>query len=54
MIIEKIINNNIISAYDEAGAELVVMGRGIGFGTKPGKKVPEARIEKVLDRKSVV
>lgn len=52
MIIEKIINNNIISSYDEAGTELVIMGRGIGFGTKPGKKVPESKIEKVFEIKS--
>ena len=52
MIIEKIINNNIISSYDDAGTELVIMGRGIGFGTKPGKKVPESKIEKVFEIKS--
>ena len=52
MIIEKIINNNIISSYDDTGTELVIMGRGIGFGTKPGKKVPESKIEKVFEIKS--
>ena len=34
MVIEKIINNNIVSAFDETGREVVIMGRGIGFGTK--------------------
>lgn len=48
MIIQKIINNNIISAYDESGAEIVVMGRGIGFGKKAGNQVPDDRIEKVF------
>lgn len=48
MVIEKVINNNIISAFDENGRELVVMGRGIGFGTKPGNPVDESRIEKIF------
>ena len=37
MVIEKVINNNIVSAYDDTGKEVVIMGRGIGFGTKPGR-----------------
>ena len=36
MVIEKVINNNIVSAVDEEGREAVVMGRGIGFRAKPG------------------
>ncbi len=52
MVIEKIINNNIIAAYDESGAEIVVMGRGIGFARKPGGSVPDERIEKVFRIKS--
>lgn len=31
IIIEKVINNNIISAYEKSGAEVIVMGRGIGL-----------------------
>ena len=30
MLIEKIINNNIVSAVDSKGREVVVMGRGLG------------------------
>ena len=47
IIIEKVINNNIISAYDESGAEVIVMGRGIGFKKKQGEMVPADQ-----DRKS--
>ena len=36
IIIQKVINNNIISAYEESGAEVIVMGRGIGFKKKQG------------------
>ncbi len=48
MRIEKVINNNIISTRDKQGVELVVMGRGIGFGKKPGSEVIEKKIEKVF------
>ena len=34
MTIEKVINNNIVSAFDEIGREVVVMGCGIGFGSR--------------------
>lgn len=48
MRIEKIINNNIISARDDAGNELVAMGKGIGFGQKSGNEIDEGRIEKIF------
>ncbi len=48
MIIDKVINNNIISAYDEEGREVVVMGRGLGFGARPGRKVAENKVEKIF------
>ncbi len=48
MRIEKVINNNIISARDNQGVELVVMGRGIGFGRKPGSEIEEEKIEKIF------
>jgi beta-glucoside operon transcriptional antiterminator len=48
MNIDKIINNNIISSTDSEGRELVVMGRGIGFGKRLGQKIDESAIEKVF------
>lgn len=48
MKIEKIINNNIVSALEPEGKEIIIMGRGIGFGTRPGKEIPEGKIEKVF------
>lgn len=52
MIIEKVINNNIVSAVNEEGREAVVMGRGIGFGAKSGDRIPKAKIEKIFWIKS--
>lgn len=48
MKVAKIINNNIVSALDSDGKEIIVMGRGIGFCTKPGKEIAEAEVEKVF------
>ncbi len=48
MRIEKIINNNIISAKDYQGVELVVMGKGIGFGQRPGNEVDDRAVEKIF------
>lgn len=48
MVINQIINNNVVSAVDEKGQEVVAMGRGLGFGIKPGAKVDEKKIEKIF------
>lgn len=52
MTVEKVINNNIVSAYDETGKEVVVMGRGIGFGVRAGAVINNSKIEKVFRIKS--
>lgn len=31
MVIQKVINNNVISAYDVNQQEIVIMGKGIGL-----------------------
>lgn len=43
MKIDKIINNNIVSAIEADGKEVVIMGRGLGFGMKPGKEIRRER-----------
>lgn len=48
MEIKKIINNNIVSSVDRDGRELVVMGRGIGFGKRPGQKIDDESVEKIF------
>lgn len=52
MTVEKVINNNIVSAYDETGREVVVMGRGIGFGVRAGAVIDNSKIEKIFRIKS--
>ena len=48
MIIEGIINNNVVSSKDDDGREVVVMGRGIGFGRKKGDALSQDGIEKIF------
>lgn len=48
MVIDKIINNNIVSSYDDKGREVVVMGRGLGFQSKVGQDIVKSRIEKIF------
>ncbi len=48
MKIVKVINNNFVSAVDEQGKEMVVMGKGIGFRNRAGDPVPQKGIEKLF------
>ncbi|MDO4555037.1 MAG: PRD domain-containing protein [Lachnospiraceae bacterium] len=48
MKIVKIVNNNIVTSEDDMGQELIVMGRGLGFGKKAGQPIPDDKIEKVF------
>jgi len=46
MRILKVINNNVVSAYDENEKEIVVMGKGIGFQKKSGEEMNQKLMEK--------
>jgi len=48
MKINKIINNNIVSSYDNHNREIIIMGRGLGFGQKAGNEVTADKIEKIF------
>lgn len=48
MIIAKIINNNIVSSFDDQGTEYIVMGRGLGYKTKAGYEIDESKVEKTF------
>ncbi|HSK35008.1 MAG TPA: PRD domain-containing protein [Propionicimonas sp.] len=50
MKISKVFNNNVVLAVDEsdAEAEVVLIGRGLGFGAKPGDHVDQTRIERTF------
>ena len=44
MKISKVINNNVLSAFDENGQEVVLMGRGLGVKAKTGDDIDESRV----------
>lgn len=46
MIIEKVINNNVVTAVDDTNQEVVLMGKGIGFQAKTGMPIDKDCIEK--------
>lgn len=48
MKILKVINNNVVSAYNEQGKEVVVTGKGVGFQKKTGDTIDPAQIEKIF------
>ena len=39
MIIQKVINNNVVSTFDSNGKEVILMGKGIGFRKKTGDEL---------------
>lgn len=48
-------NNNIVSAIDDENQEVIIAGRGIGFGSHPDDEIDESKIEKIfrLDNNAV-
>ncbi len=42
----KVLNNNVVFAENETRQEVVLVGKGLGFGKKPGDQVTEQQIEK--------
>lgn len=52
MRIVKVVNNNIVTSLDEQGNEIIVMGRGLGFGRKPKEEIPTEKIEKTFQLKT--
>ncbi|MDU2491011.1 MAG: PRD domain-containing protein [Clostridium celatum] len=55
MIINKVLNNNVVTIINENDEEAVVMGRGLAFQKKKGDEIDESKIEKifVLENKSI-
>jgi beta-glucoside operon transcriptional antiterminator len=52
MKIEKVFNNNVVSAFNEENIELVIMGKGLAFQKRPGDEIDDDKIEKVFTLKN--
>lgn len=48
MEVLKVFNNNVVLASDDAGREVVLTGRGLGFGVKAGSTVDRTRIQQTF------
>lgn len=48
MIINKVLNNNVVTIIDENNKEAVVMGRGLAFQKKKGDEISEDAVDKVF------
>jgi beta-glucoside operon transcriptional antiterminator len=46
--LRRILNNNVVSAVDAAGRDVIVVGKAIGFQGKPGDTIDEKRVESVF------
>ncbi len=40
----RVFNNNVVLALDEAGGEVILTGRGLGFQARPGQPVDRAKV----------
>src|SRR6185312_1990491 len=47
-LIQKALNNNVLIATDGSGNEVVLIGRGIGFGKKAGEPIIREQVEKLF------
>lgn len=48
MRVTKVFNNNVLLATDDAGAEVVLMGKGLGFQVRAGDPVRTADVERTF------
>lgn len=48
MKILKPINNNIVSALDDDGREVVVIGKGLGYKARQGTDIPPEKVDKIF------
>lgn len=46
--IKKVLNSSVVLVEDDTNAEFVLLGKGIGFGKKPGQEVGEEDVSQVF------
>ncbi|MBO3445138.1 BglG family transcription antiterminator LicT [Clostridium sp. CCUG 7971] len=56
MKITKVINNNVVCAYNANNKEVVIMGKGIGFKAVEGEEIDKRKVEKIftMDSQSTI
>ena len=48
MLVRQILNNNVVSAVDDNGLEVILTGRGLGFNTRNGARIHLHEAEKIF------
>jgi len=48
MELVRVFNNNVVLALDDAGREVILTGRGLGFQARPGQAVDPAKIVRIF------
>lgn len=48
MIVQKVLNNSLVLSTDDDSREVIVMGKGIGFNSRPGDEIAAEKIEKLF------
>ncbi|MGV8966379.1 MAG: PRD domain-containing protein [Cellulomonas sp.] len=48
MELMRVFNNNVVLARDEAGREVILTGRGLGFQARPGQSVDQTKVVRVF------
>ncbi|WP_324030761.1 PRD domain-containing protein (plasmid) [Pantoea sp. JZ2] len=48
MIVHKVLNNSLVLSTDDDSREVIVMGKGIGFNSRPGDEIAPEKIEKLF------
>lgn len=49
MNINKILNNNVVITSNENNEEIIVMGKGLGYGKKRGEEIDDSKIKKIFE-----
>lgn len=44
----RVFNNNVVLARDDAGGEVILTGRGLGFQARPGQAVDDSKVVRVF------
>lgn len=48
LLVKRVLSNNAAVAVDTEGNEVVALGRGVGFGARPGARIDPERVEQVF------
>lgn len=46
--IKKVLNSSVVLATDDTGVDAVLLGKGIGYGRKPGEEVVKAAVDQLF------